>query len=170
MGTILEALAPLDDEHRGRVLRWACERFNVIPRPERTFAASDGVLGRSSEGPRSFADLAEVFTTAQSWRKLSNAEKVLVVGYWLQAVQGAKDLDAQQVNSELKQLGHRIANVTSAFSDLIGRKPQFAIQVRKAGSSRQARKKYRLTTEGTRWAETLLSGQDPDAERSAERK
>jgi hypothetical protein len=42
----------------------------------------------------------------------------------------------------------------------MGRKPQLVIQIRKSGSSQQARKKYKLTAEGLNFAERKLRGED----------
>jgi hypothetical protein len=82
----------------------------------------------------------------------------MVVTYWFQVVQGQTDVDSQKVNTELKQLGHGMKNITSAFSELIRERPQLVLQVRKAGSTRQARKRYRLTAEGIKKVKALMSG------------
>jgi len=58
----------------------------------------------------------------------------------------------------LRHLGYAAGNITSALAQLIGGKPQLAIQTHKSGSSKQARKRYRLTNEGLRAVERLLEG------------
>ena len=42
---------------------------------------------------------------------------------------------------------------------LMKARPQLVIQLKKTGTSRQARKTYRLTTEGTRRVEAMVSGE-----------
>jgi len=88
----------------------------------------------------------------------SDAERALVVAYWMQKVQGESDFDGFTINKELRHLGYAASNITSALTQLIVRKPQLAIQTHKSGSSKQARKRYRLTNEGLRAVERLLEG------------
>jgi hypothetical protein len=92
------------------------------------------------------------------------SEKVLVTGFWFQEILGQTDLDAQQINGELKQLGHGILNITMAFGELMNRKPQLAIQTRKSGSSKQARKRYRLTREGLNRVKAMVRGESANGE------
>ena len=62
------------------------------------------------------------------------------------------------VNKELQDLGHSLKNVTQAFSALKDRTPAFAIQLRKAGKSQQARKLYKLTKAGLDAVNSMLQG------------
>jgi len=94
----------------------------------------------------------------------SEADRALVVGYWLQVLQGEQDLDSFQINKELKNLGHGVGNITNALTSLIQRKPQLVIQTRKSGSSQQARKRYRLTDAGLKAVERMLNGGDKQRE------
>lgn len=152
MAALSGALAPLPPAVRGRVLSWAVARFGSEMAP----TANPGRAAQSlPTTDTEFADLASIFHAASP---ASNGDKALVAGYWLQESEGHKDLDAQRVNTELKQLGHGIANITSAFSELMTSKPKFAIQIRKAGSSRQARKRYRITVEGAKRVHELIAG------------
>jgi hypothetical protein len=84
-------------------------------------------------------------------------EKALVVGYWFQVVQGQPDFGGQEVNSTLKNIGHGIANITDAFTTASSRKPSLVMQTQKTGTSRQARKQYKLTVAGVRWVESRLA-------------
>ena len=85
------------------------------------------------------------------------AERALVIGYWFQVVQGAPDFDAQSVNTELRQLGYPIKNITQAFMSLMTRKPQFVIQTRKGGTAQQARKRLKLTAFGIQAVERRIA-------------
>jgi hypothetical protein len=153
MGAVSKALEPLSPAVRSRVLSWASARYDVnVPKPAGT-ATNETPSDLSQRGR--FADVANIFYVANP---TTNGDKVLVVSYWLQEIDGLKDLDSQRVNANLKQLGHGIANITSAFTELMTSKPKFAIQVRKAGSSKQARKRYRITAEGIKRVEELVAG------------
>ena len=143
MAAISRALQGLDDDAIGRVVEWATNRYGS----ERQAVERSGKQGRHE-----FSDVASIYDAANP---RSDAEKVLVIGYWKQVVESDSDLDAQQINKELKQLGHGVSNITTAFRSLIQRTPRLALQVRKSGSTRQARKRYRLTTEGIRRVEEM---------------
>jgi hypothetical protein len=84
-------------------------------------------------------------------------DKALVVAYWLQVRGGAADIDAQTANTELKHLGHGISNVTRAFEGLKSQKPALMIQLRKEGSTQQARKRFKVTAEGRKSVERMLT-------------
>jgi hypothetical protein len=96
------------------------------------------------------------------WRNAHGSKAWCVVGYWFQVHQGMKDFDSQRVNAELKNMGHGVGNITDAFTTLIDGKPQYVIQTRKSGTSRQARKLYRVTNEGSNRVRDLLGGSRDD--------
>jgi hypothetical protein len=113
----------------------------------------------SSQG---FSDIGELFSVAEP-RK--GPEFALVAAYWHQVVQGVQDFDAQTINSDLKQLGRRLANVTSTLGSLINQRPQLVLQVGKTGLAQQARKKYRLTTEGIKRVRLMLASKNSEPEK-----
>jgi hypothetical protein len=101
-----------------------------------------------------FADLPSLFSAA---RPEVQSDKALVVAYWLQKIKNSEDLDSQQINSELKHLGHGVPNITRALDYLIGARPALLIQTRKDGTAKQARKRYKLTNEGKNRVLSLLA-------------
>ena len=151
LGRVVDAVDGLDVRAVQRVLEWAWKRFVGAegPQPARSRTAPHG----ESSAP---IDLADLYVAA---RPATDADKVLVVAYWHQVSTGKENLDAQTIHRDLKNLGHGVSNVTRACSALIGEKPQLMIQVKKAGSTRQARKQYRLTAAGLqRVRDKLASG------------
>jgi hypothetical protein len=48
-------------------------------------------------------------------------------------------------------------NITSALDDLIEVRPQLVIQLAKAGTSKQARKRYKVTVAGAKKVQELLA-------------
>jgi hypothetical protein len=148
LGRVVDAVDGLDARAIQRVLEWAWKRFVGAGLPEP--AASRAAAAAEP------ADLADLYVAA---RPATDADKVLVVAYWHQVNTGKENLDAQTIHRDLKNLGHGVANVTRACSALIREKPQLMIQVKKAGSTRQARKQYRLTAAGLqRVRDKLVSG------------
>jgi hypothetical protein len=152
MYQIKEALSSLDKEAVERVLRWAADRFKVplAPSFNEQEKAAEGKKAQSSKQFQSFDELYEMANPS------TNADKVLVAGYWFQEIQGQKNLTSYEVNKQLKDLGHRIPRINKTFDSLINNRPQLVIQVEKGGSTKQARRKYKLTKEGIRKVEQML--------------
>lgn len=80
-----------------------------------------------------------------------------MAAYWVQAVQGHDKWQSTALTAELKNLGHAIPNITDALTSNIEKKPQRIIQLQKSGSSRQARKTYKVTHEGLIYVQGMLA-------------
>jgi hypothetical protein len=163
MTDVVGALTPLEPEAVARVITWAAERFSVqLARGGRPKASASDLTGVREDfvaQPKDFADFHELFDAANP---STGPDKALLAGYWFQVVQGQDDLESQQLNSELKNLGHPSTNITRDFGSLINRSPRYVMQVRKEGNSKQARKKYKLTREGIKAVERMLRGSAAD--------
>jgi hypothetical protein len=164
MRRIGDALKGLDAEAQKRALRWANDRFGYVPggSPSSLGANSADTDPRSATSflPRDGAseeenpsDLGELYARVAPE---TEPDRALVVAYWIQQVRGDADFDAQSVNKELKHIGDGVGNITLAFTRLIAQKPQLVIQTKKQGTSRQARKRYKVTTAGIRWVKARL--------------
>ena len=159
MGTIATALNSLETEEEIlRVLDWAAKRFGATSQIPLASVMPENNSGISSEMPSiKFDSLADFFAEANP---STVADKALVTGYWIQYIgcdgEGSPEFEAATVNRKLKDLGHRISNITDAFSALQSKKPQLVVQTKKSGSSRQARKKYKLTTTGKDTVESMI--------------
>lgn len=159
MKTIAQSLSSLERGSWGRVLHWACDRF--LDEQIKTRAQGEEPLPPRTPLPNSVPvppnpEQKEYNSIAQFYSAVSpdnDAERVLCIAYWFQVIGGESDVDSQTVNKELKHLGHGVANVTSAFTSLITRKPQLVIQTRKSGTSQQARKRFLVTAEGKKFVE-----------------
>ena len=92
------------------------------------------------------------------------SEKALVGGYWIQKCEGVSTFESATVNRELKQLGHAVVNITSAFDYLKDQKPALAVQTAKSGKSKQARKKYMITKAGEKYVERMIRGERTENE------
>ncbi len=155
MSIIAEALAGLEDVEIARVLRWAGDRFGLgnaisgyqqVAKPE-----GDTNLEAAPGAPyEAYHDLIDIADPQ------SGLERILVTSYWFQVVEGQDSFDSYRINRELKNLGYPAGNITRDLSALI--KHRFVLQVRKEGTTKQARKKYRLTREGIRRVDDLIKG------------
>ena len=150
MAALKSALEPLEEETREHVIRWAADRFGVAL-PKGRAAGSRAAAGGTEE----YEDIGALFSAANP---TTEADKALVGGYWLQVVKGQESFDGQSVNSELKNLGHGLSNITRAFDSLKSQHPQLARQVSKSGRTRQARKLYKITEAGSKRVTDLVAG------------
>ncbi len=161
MGAIANALdlVSTDPGALARVLGWANERYgHKAASFHGTSVRLQPAFGSQSQsvqaGVNEFAGVADLFSAAAPQ---TDADKALVVAYWVQERDGEAEWNSIGVNNTLKHLGHGVGNITEALDALIQQKPQLAIQTRKTGKTRQARKLYKLTTEGLKRVREMLA-------------
>jgi hypothetical protein len=149
---VTKALADLSDDQRRNVLLYINARYGgqVTLRPHVGTAAAP-----ESPAPEvgQYASLGDFFDAANPQ---TESERVLVVAYWASVVEGASDFESFSINQRLKNLGHPVSNITRALDTLIDQLPRFVLQTAKSGSSKQARKKYKVTREGTKRVQAML--------------
>ena len=158
MAEIRRLLADLDGATRVRIIRWLADLFEVGISSSTVRKLGIQQAGHETTGhwENNFPDLASLFHATSP---AVESDKALVAGYWFQKFEAQTALDSQRINSALKQLGHGVSNITRALDDLTRRKPQLVIQVQKSGTSKQARKKYRLTDAGLRAVKQMINGE-----------
>ncbi len=156
MRKIAEALTGLEQNAIKRVLAWVNDKYQFIP-SGRKFGAShgmepEGVTAEDSDKapPQQLGEFYALTSPA------TDAEKALVVSYWLQFYKHYEEFNAATINAHLKNLGYLITNITRAFSHLQSKKPQLAVQTKKLGHTKQARKRYQVTDAGKRYVEEML--------------
>ncbi|PHS74778.1 MAG: hypothetical protein COB19_05750 [Porticoccus sp.] len=159
MKKVAEAMEGLESESIHRVLRWANDMYGVEPSAQHTKEVAPTAHPQvsataASLDPLEFEDFAEMYAATQP---NSDSEKALVTSYWLQYKEGQANVDTQSVNTMLKHMGHGVGNITRAFDSLTKTKPQVVVQLRKSGSSKQARKTFKVTYEGKKAVEAMLS-------------
>ena len=162
--SISAAFALLDQDAQGRVLCWISSRFAVQPNPDARppHPNSSGARSPQDQGAgiralgdsEAFEHPAELFEAA---RPKTDAERSLVLAYWFQVPQGASSFTSRQVNDELKHIGHGVSNITRALDALIDSRPALVIQLEKSGKTKQAQKKFRVTHEGIKRVQQLLT-------------
>lgn len=164
MASVTTALADLDTDARGRVLRWAADRYSVSV-PHGTAA---GGRAAEAEDDVTEAEIAAEAPTFGHFAELVNAchpktdvDKALVAGYWFQSIQGRESFQSQELTRALKNLGHTIKNITDAVESNIQRKPARILQLAKSGSAKQARKTFKLTHEGLVFVQGMMAAAQP---------
>lgn len=156
-----ESLAGLDEASIARVLRWANDHYGVSGKGRNRAIA--GALSGTGEvagnDPQEFPELAALYDAANP---TTESEKALVVAYWFQVYRAQPEFDSQTINTELKNLGHGVKNITRALDGLMTQQPRLVHQTRKEGTARQARKKYKVTTEGVKKLKQMLPGSNTE--------
>jgi hypothetical protein len=169
MSAVATALADLDEDAQGRVLRWTAERYGVtLPGQGGRAGGSGGASEDDYEdaGDVSEEEIADEAPTYEHFAELfaaaspkSNDDKALVAAYWVQVHEGNATWGSRLLNAELKHLGHSIPNITDALTSNIRKKPQRVIQLRKSSSAKQANKTYKVTNEGLVYVQGMLRGE-----------
>jgi len=155
MTGVASALTPLDVDARGRVLRWAAERFEVTLQPTRPAVLEE----EADASPRAVAVNSEYASFAELFENVTprtTTDKALIAAYWFQVIQGSSAFQSQQLNTELKNLGHGLTNVTDSLGSAERAKPTLVMQVNKSGKSKQARKTYKLTLAGINYVKGMI--------------
>lgn len=172
--TIARLFEPLDESTRRRVVFWLRDRYvgpsvAMPPRVEYARSATASApaqvaqdkMPTSDAGPigrlsRKFSALPDLFYAASP---KTDADKALVVAAWIQETSDEESLEGFKVNRELKHLGHGVSNITRCFDLLMEKQPAEIIQLRKSGSSQQARKTYKVTEAGIRRVAEMINTQ-----------
>src|SRR5688572_25855425 len=106
MQRIYEVLVELEADARRRVMNWTRARFGDAPTSADLPSAS-GAEETSREGLAEFVSRIAPRT---------DVERVLVAATWFQMSLGREEFDSGSVNSALKDLGYRVANVTRCLT------------------------------------------------------
>jgi hypothetical protein len=166
IANVVEAFRPLDPAAIRRVLEWAFKRYAGAALTEGAGASLPAAARADDLGAdRHVGDIADLYTAANP---RTEAESVLVAAYWRHVTERTDALDSQTLNRDLKHLGRGVANVTRACSVLIQQRPALMLQVKKSGSTKQARKQYRLTAAGVQRAREMLAERGGTGRRGSE--
>jgi hypothetical protein len=164
MSTINKAFGSLDGDAQKRVHAWISSRLGIgtVGRASslRSETAEDvALLEREVSVPAGKPGVyqypAELFDAV---RPKTDVEKALVLAYWFQVCQSQPSFTSRQVNDELKHIGYGVGNITRALELLCTAKPALVIQLEKAGKTQQAQKKFKMTHEGVKKVQQMLTG------------
>jgi hypothetical protein len=129
-------------EVKGRVLRWAVDKYAVIlPKPRSNSPSQDP----SDKTEASFTEFVDLLDKADPQDRV---DKVLTAAYWLQVVKGSSTWQTRQINDLLKNTGHGLDGINHVLDVAQSRKPTPVRQIAKGGKTQQARKTYKLTSHG----------------------
>jgi hypothetical protein len=152
LASVGRAIAPLTNDAAERVLAYFLDRLG------RSRTKIDSSINQAIQaGTGRESEYVDFATLYDATNPRTGAERALIAAYWHQEILRNDDWDSQSINTELKNLGHGSANITADLRTLSERNPRLALQVRKGGPSRQARKRYKLTREGVKSVQAMIS-------------
>jgi hypothetical protein len=93
------------------------------------------------------------------WNPEASRDRALLGAYYVQVVQQQDSVGAQEVNTLLKHHGIGLTRITEAFDANMKSQPALMMQLRKSGSTKQARKLYKVTTAGIKFVDSRLYGE-----------
>ena len=161
MVAVSTTLDRLELDARARVLRWAAEKYDVVPtRALRSEITSKDEVGDEGQSPVQFDAFVDLYDAANPD---TSVDKLLVGAYWLQVVQGTSSWTSLQVNNLLKDTGNGVESVSHRLETAQSQKPALVRQVSKTGKSRQGRKAYKLTTAGINFIALKSGARSTDA-------
>jgi hypothetical protein len=153
MSKVAEALSALDDDDaRGRVLRWAADRHGVVLGKSAGRAGREAGAG-TNEAEREFPEVGDLVSAAEP---TTDAERALLVAYWLQEHEG-QQVTGQRVNAQLKNLGHGVERINDVFAELLATSPHVVIQTKRSGTHARAKKQYKVTKAGIERVHEMLA-------------
>jgi len=153
MDTIASGMTPMEQPARNRILTYMVGRFG--DNLTQTLAAQRAITQPGLQS--SFESFADLFAGADP---KTDKEKALVAAYWTQICENQPNFPSQSLNAALKDLGHGVGNITDALDALKDEKPSLILQLKKSGTSKQARKTYKLTLEGAKRVQQMISKEE----------
>jgi len=162
MSKVYAALQDLEDDQRQRVLDWISSKLGLtVKKASKQQKVDDSVTDdtNTESDLECYDTVADLFSLATV---KTEPQKVLLVAAFLQKKLEKTELTSKEINDELKNLGHKVSNITSAVNGLLNRKPQLMIQTRKEGVHKQAQKKFKVTVAGFKEAKKLISHQNEE--------
>ncbi len=160
MQAVVKALDELEQPDLRVVLGFIGMRYGGIKAPAPPLGGIGGAPAANGANPgtETYPTFPDLFPAANPE---TEADKALVAGYWVQVGQQKGQFESFAANSALKDMGYTVSNITRALDALMAQDPKYVMQVKKTGTSRQARKTYKLTQAGLkRVAEMLQAPQE----------
>jgi hypothetical protein len=126
---------------------------------------------RQGYGEKSFPNTALVATSEfgsfdallERWTPDTQQDLALLGAYYFNVIRGQETVSGAEINRVLKDHGRGSKNITQDLGAHIESQPSFILQVKKAGTSRQGRKLYKVTSPGIKHVETRLASGEASA-------
>jgi len=126
----------------------------LLERAFRPSAPSPTARSRAESGATGQGD--DLASLLDRWMPTTMSDKALLGAYYLTRSRGVETVTGQAINTELKRAGAAISNITRAIESNMRADRPLMVQEKKMGSTKQARKQYRITAAGIAAVERRL--------------
>ncbi len=92
-----------------------------------------------------FDSIEELFLTSDV-KKVSH--RILLAAAYLQEKNDLTEVSSLEINTQLKKLGYGVTNITTLINGLLNKKPPLMEVTKKEGTTKQARRKFKVTEPG----------------------
>lgn len=165
---VVTSLKPLQADSVARVVRFVVDAYKITlaesaearrsanrEKTERKGIDEEKADPASRVAPSEYKTFSDLYDAADPQ---TDQQKLLIAGYWLQTTTGGDGFMGTPANQLLRDLGHAVDRVPRTCNALASAKPVLVRQVQKQGSSRQARKIYKVTEAGKKAVDAMLRG------------
>ncbi|MCX6583617.1 MAG: hypothetical protein NT166_25870 [Candidatus Aminicenantes bacterium] len=130
-----------------------------VSEPEETATKPTTVKTKQAAGKifTEFETIDDLFLRANA-KKVSH--RILLVAAYLQEKGNLHELASLDINSQLKELGYGVPNITTLINGLLKKKPPQIIVTRKEGDTKQSRRKFKVTEKGFKDAQSFITPTD----------
>ncbi len=179
MSHVFETLKNLNNVQRLRILKWVKDRLETEETPligtfaapvmyeteepevvkvEKSVEKTAPVIAPKPTGPKTLMD----YETALELFSESNVKKattrVLMMAAYLQERHNFKEISSYDINFRLKRIGYSVTNISSLINSIMNRVPHLLVQVGADDTTKQSRRKFKVTAEGLAVAKSLMKG------------
>jgi len=92
-----------------------------------------------------FDNIEELFLTSDV-KKVSH--RILLAAAYLQEKSNLDEVSSLDINTQLKKLGYGVTNITTLINGLLKKKPPLMEVTKKEGTTKQARRKFKVSPQG----------------------
>ncbi|UCH92405.1 MAG: hypothetical protein JSV88_19200 [Candidatus Aminicenantes bacterium] len=86
----------------------------------------------------------------------TNTAKILLAAAFLQDKKNLKEFGSYDISSMFKKIGEEVKHPSAAINSLMSKKPPLLVQTGTQGTSKQSRRKFRVTEEGLKMARNYI--------------
>lgn len=121
---------------------------------------NDTGIGGGTDGKllSEYGTVGDVFGDIENFKDLGSDDRALIAAALVQTKSGTQSFVGHPVNKELANAGYRSRRINHDLEANMAMKPARIVQLRKSGKSQQARKTYKVTTEGFKAVSRFLTG------------
>jgi hypothetical protein len=172
MNKVLNIFRILDNEKRKRIIHWLKDRFGLtVDKPPHALTQPLNIKKQTKSKPivkeepekavkplekrgiKQYDTVLDLFSEA---RVKKSTDKILLMAAYLQERHNFKEITTYDINFRLKRIKHGVTNISSIINGILKGKPQLLDEIKNKEQTKHARRKFKVTEEGLKVAESYL--------------